>query len=279
MSEDIRLISLDLDGTLLNDEKQVSPANKQALLDCIARGIYIVPTTGRTVDGIPDEVKGIPGVRYAITTNGAIIQDIKERKVLDSRKITWQLAMELLDVISCYHVMYDPYIDGRGISEPAFYDHMSEYGLSSQMQEMVKRTRDVYPNIREFVEHAKKPVEKINLFFLDQKEKARLRSLLEGWKNIVISSSTPNNLELNAPGATKGEAILRLAELLGLRRDQTMGVGDGENDFTMIQKAGVGVAMGNADPLLIQMADYVTGTNEEDGVAAAIRHFVFETEG
>lgn len=95
---------------------------------------------------------------------------------------------------------------------------------------------------------------------------------------MIVSSSLDNNLEINAPGATKGEAILRLAGHLGLCREQTMGFGDGENDMTMIRTAGIGVAMGNAVEALKAEADYVTVTNDEDGVADAIEKLVLNVE-
>jgi Cof subfamily protein (haloacid dehalogenase superfamily) len=271
---DIKLIAIDLDGTLLDSKKRLSDVNRMALLQCIQKGIWIVPCTGRTVDGIPDEVKSIAGIRYAITANGAVIEDMEEKTVIDSRMLPREHALELLRLVDSYHVMYDPYIDRRGITEPRFYEHLSEYGLSAELQEMVRLTRDVHSNIIEFVEKNHKPVEKINLFFPNMEERARLRTELEKRGDILVTSSIPNNLEINAPGATKGEAILRLASHLGLSRKQTMGIGDGENDFSMIQKAGIGVAMKNGSKELRAAADYITDTNDENGVASAINHLV-----
>ena len=122
------------------------------------------------------------------------------------------------------------------------------------------------------------PVEKINYFFGDQQERARARRALQERGDVIVSSSLDNNLEINAPGATKGEAILRLAGHLGLRQEQTMGFGDGENDMTMIRTAGIGVAMGNAVEALKAESDYVTVTNDEDGVADAIEKLVLNVE-
>ncbi|MEY8356991.1 Cof-type HAD-IIB family hydrolase [Lachnospiraceae bacterium 54-53] len=270
----IKLIALDLDGTLLDSKKQLSDANRQALSLCIQKGIWIVPCTGRTISGVPAEVKGIPGVRYAITTNGGVIEDLEEKKVIDTRMLPWELALELLQTVDAYRVMYDPYIDRRGITEPRFFEHLSEYNLSQELQDMVRDTRDIYPNIIEFVKKSRKPVEKINLFFADMEERARLRAELEKRNDILVTSSMPLNLEINALGATKGDAILRLASHLGIEREQTMAIGDGENDFSMIQKAGIGVAMRNGREELLAAADYITDTNDEDGVAAAIKRFV-----
>ena len=271
----IRLIAIDLDGTLLDSKKHLSDANLQALSLCIRKGIWIVPCTGRTVSGIPSEVKSIPGIRYAITTNGAVVEDLEENEVIDSRMLSWELALELLQMVDPYRVMYDPYIDRRGITELRFIEHLPEYNLSHELQEMVRQTRDIYPNIIEFVKNKRKPVEKINLFFPDMEERARLRAELEKRNDILVTSSLTNNLEINAPGATKGDAILRLASHLGIGREQTMAIGDGENDFSMIRNAGIGVAMGNGREELLAAADYITDTNDESGVAAAINRLVF----
>lgn len=272
---DIKLIALDLDGTLLDSKKQLSDANRKVLSECIQNGIFIVPCTGRTADGIPPEVMGIDGIRYAIATNGAVIHDLEAKTVLDTRMLTWEKAMELLELVDSYPVMYDPYIEGRGITEPRFFENLSHYCLTDTMQELVKRTRDLHPSIMDYVKEARKPVEKINLFFPDMEGRAKLRAELNKQDDILVTSSIPNNLEINALGASKGEALHRLADLLGIDRNQTMAIGDGENDFTMIRMAGVGVAMKNGSKELQAEADYVTETNDDDGVAAAIYRLVF----
>lgn len=272
---DIKLIALDLDGTLLNSKKQLSKENRKALTECIQNGILVVPCTGRTADGIPSEIKDIDGIRYAIATNGAVIHDLKENTVLDTRMLTWEKAMELLKFVDNYPVMYDPYIEGRGITEPKFFENLSDYCLTDALQNLVKKTRDLHPSIIDYVRNIRKPVEKINLFFPDMEGRARLRAELNKQADILVTSSIPNNLEINALGASKGEAIHRLADLLGIDRAQTMAIGDGENDFTMIRMAGVGVAMKNASEELQAEANYVTETNDDDGVAAAIYRLVF----
>ncbi len=275
---DIKLIALDLDGTLLDSRKRLSEANRQALSRCVENGIWVVPCTGRAVDGIPPEIKNIPGVRYAITTNGAVIYDLNEEAVIDSCMLPWELALEILYLLDSRHVMYDPYIERRGITEPRFFENLSDYGLSPELQKMVKMTRDIHPNIIEYVKQSHKPVEKINLFFSDMEERTRLRAELEQRDDILVTSSMPNNLEINAPGATKGEALHRLAAHLGIGAEQTMAVGDGENDFTMIRMAGVGVAMKNGSTELQAEADYITDTNDENGVASAITRLIFGAE-
>ena len=118
--------------------------------------------------------------------------------------------------------MYDPYIDGRGISQPDFIDHMADFGLSGVMQDMVRATRDLVPDVIRHVEQCKKDVEKVNIYLADLKDREILREELSLVEGIIISSSLYNNLEINAEGATKGNALMWLASHLGISRERTM---------------------------------------------------------
>ena len=104
--------------------------------------------------------------------------------------------------------MYDPYINGRGISQPEFMDHMDDFGLTAVMQKMVRSTRDLVPNVIRHVEECGSDVEKVNIYLGDLGEREQLRQELGSVEGIIISSSLYNNLEINAEGATKGKALL-----------------------------------------------------------------------
>ncbi len=272
----IKIIALDLDGTLLNSEKKLSDRSREALTACARLGIHIVPTTGRAAAGVPSQVLSLPGVRYAITTNGGTVADLKTGAVLDRRTISNSQALRLLYAADRYDVMYDPYIEGRGITQPQFFNHMERYHLTPVLQEMVRATRDVVPNILEYVERCGCQVEKINVFAADPKEREALRQEFSREPGIVITSSMPNNLEVNAESATKGRALMWLADYLGVDRGATMAFGDGENDVSMIRAAGMGIAMENGIEAVKQAADYITAANDEDGVAAALERFILD---
>lgn len=274
----IKLVALDLDGTLLDSKKHLSARNRRALEACVEKGIYVVPATGRTVLGIPEELKAMPGIRYAITLNGGVLIDMAKNRVIDQRKLDCQATLEILEVVSGFHVMYDAYIEGVGISESRFYDHLDEYNIPEEIQKLVRITRMVVPNIEDHIRQSDVPVEKINLYCSSLKDRETIRTLLAERNDIIISSSLENNLEINALGATKGQGIRRLADHLGLGIEETMACGDGENDLTMIQMAGIGVAMANGEEALKTLADYVTATNDEDGVAQAIERFALSSE-
>lgn len=272
---EIKLIALDLDGTLLDSQKRLSYKNETVLKECIQKGIWVVPCTGRIWGGVPEFLRDFPGIRYAITTNGAIIEDVRDQVILDAHKMTCELAMDILLMARQFHTMYDVYVSGHAYGEERFMDHMEEYGISPLIQKMVRSTREVVPDVRAQIGKLGQPVEKINYFFGDMAERTRARDALNARGDVIVSSSFSNNLEINALGATKGEAILRLAAHLGIRAEETMGIGDGGNDVTMMKMAGTGIAMGNAEDSLKEIADYVTLTNDEDGVAAAIERLVW----
>lgn len=271
---DIRLIALDMDGTLLNDQKELSPGNRAALESCICHGIAIVPATGRPSAGLPAELRTMAGVRYAILTNGARVEDLQEKKIISQELIHWELAYEILEMLSHYPVAYDPYINGRGKMEARFRNHLDQYGLSPAMQKLVLGSRDEVEDELALVKAWKAPVEKINVFTTDQKLRMGLWEKLNQYQDLVVTSSLEYNLEINAVTATKGNALMQLAAHLGLEREQTMAMGDGSNDISMVASAGIGVAMANGMDIVKQNADYITLSNEEDGVAAAIQHFL-----
>ena len=240
---EIRLIAADMDGTLLDDEKKIPEENLRVFRECAARGIEIVPATGRTMRGLPDELRNLPGVHYAILTNGAQVVDLAKNEIIDSCRI------------------------------PEFYNDIYKYVSSEGLAELVRRTRDSVPDNIAYLKERGQDAEKINMFFCDMDARKRMREELSKIPGILVSSSIPNNLEINAEGADKGGALIRLAARLGIDREATMSFGDGENDLSMIRMAGIGVAMENGEESVKAAADYITKANNEAGVAKAICHF------
>ncbi len=271
---DIQLIAIDMDGTLLDDDKKLSGRNRAALCACLERGIYIVPATGRPAGGLPEELKGIPGIRYGIFTNGAKVADLETGETIAESQIGWEQAVEVLEFLSRFPAAYDPYVAGRGKMEARFRDHLERYGLPPVMQKLVLSTRDEVEDEVALVREGKLSVEKINVFTDDRKLREMLRRYLEQMPGLAVTSSLEYNLEINASSATKGNGLRCLAGYLGLEMEKTMAFGDGSNDLSMIRAAGFGIAMGNAMDAVKEQADYVTGSNQKNGVAEAIERFV-----
>ena len=159
--------------------------------------------------------------------------------------------------------MYDPYVNGRGITQPDFFEHMEEYGLRPVLQEMVRATRDVVPDIYQYMEETKSSAEKVNIFLADPSEKEVLREALSVVPGLAISSSMYNNLEINARDATKGNALLWLADYLSVPVASTMAFGDGENDICMLQCTDNSFTFNHVETVIKNSAQYHFDTIEQ----------------
>ena len=269
-----RIIALDLDGTLLNDRKEISPRTYRALAEAHRMGAEIVPSTGRIYNTLPETVARLPFLRYIIEANGAQVYDIREHKVLHQALLDLDKAMEIyryLDEIDC---IYDCYLDGWGYMDETMYAQIDRFISDPRVNQMVKTLRRPVHDFKGFLARENRPLQKIQMFFADMDRRAReLERLPRLFPDMGVSSSIANNIEFNAKNANKGEALRFLCRHLGLGVEESMSFGDSGNDLSMIVAAGTGVAMANADPSLLAAADYITDTNDRDGVAKAIARF------
>ena len=272
----IRIILLDLDGTLLTSDKQISPGNRAALERAAAMGVHIVPATGRFFQGMPAVVRELPFVRYAVTINGAQVYDAEEDAVRHRAEIAPAAAERVFDRLDTLPVIYDCFLDGWGYMDARHYAQIDRFIADPRVNRMVKDLRRPVEDFRAFIRRENRPLQKIQMFFhdLDRRREA-LEALPRAFPDLAVTSSIPNNIEINDGAATKGEGLRFLCRHLGVDVRDTMAFGDGSNDMAMIQAAGIGVAMANADPALQAAADYVTDTNDADGVAKAIEKFCF----
>ncbi|MBQ3134284.1 MAG: HAD family phosphatase [Oscillospiraceae bacterium] len=272
----VGLVLLDLDGTMLTSDKEISPATYAALERAAAMGVQIVPCTGRFYDAIPRVVRELPFVRYFITVNGAGVWDRTEEKMLFRAEIPLERGLELFDFMEKLPVIYDCFVDGAAYMERKNYDRIDQFISVPKDNEMVKTLRKPVDDLRRLVREKGQPLQKAQMFFADVGQRnAVLPQIRAQIPDLNVSTSLVNNIEFTVPAASKGEALRFLAAHLGVVVADTMAFGDMDNDRSMIEAAGIGVAMGNAEPCLKDIADYITDTNNADGVAKALEKFVF----
>lgn len=270
---DIRLIGLDLDGTTLTTDKKLTPHTKEVLEACIRQGIEVLPATGRVWSGIPEELMKMEGVHYVISSNGAAVVELATGKAVYTNGIAWDRALEVFDILERYDTFYDAYAEGNGWCEARFYENLNDYGIEPLIQRLVKSSRTCIEDLREWVKEHKSPIEKINMFFRDEEKRQQAFRELSEIPDLAVTCSLTNNLEINHCTCNKGDALLNLGKILGISMEQIMACGDGNNDLEMVRNAGVGVAMENGEDSVKEAADYVTVTNDEEGVARAIELF------
>ena len=278
---DIRIIALDLDGTLLDSQKRLSRGNVEALEYAAAKGVHIVPTTGRFFGMMPEAVRELPFVRYAITVNGAQVYDRERDEAIVREEIPLARAVEIMEMLDGFDVIYDCYRNNWGWMSAALQNKAQGYATDEHYLKMVREFRRPVADLKRHLldTAAEGDVQKVMLFSRnDDPEKKELQAvgkeMASRFPEIKVTSSTWNDLEFNNPSAHKGSSLARFAEHLGCGIENCMSLGDGLNDLTMIKAAGIGVAMENAVAEVKASADYITGTNDEDGVAKAIYKFV-----
>lgn len=273
--KEIKLIALDLDGTLLTTDKKLTEENWTALQAAADAGIEIVPATGRYYDVIPEPIRTLPFIHYAITINGAQIYDIRDRRVLARAELPWETAVNIMEYFDGIPVIYDCYQDNRGWITAALQEKAPRFAKSEPVLEMIQKFRTPVPELKAHLRERGRPVQKVMAFFDDNALRLQAKKdLAEAFPETSITSSVENNLEINAGAANKGTALKTLAEALGIPMEQTMAFGDDLNDASMLRAAGIGVAMGNASPEAIRAADLQTTTCDDSGVAAAIRRIL-----
>ena len=272
--DDIRIIALDLDGTLLDSDKNLSEANRAALAAVAAKGILVVPTTGRFFGMMPPAVRDLPFVRYAITVNGAQVYDRETDAAIVREELPLEQALAIMRYLDGFDVIYDCYQDNWGRMTQAMQEKAAEYSQCPHYTKMIREFRKPYPDVKAYLAEQGRDVQKIMLFARDPAVRDRiLADIQTHFDDLAVSTSTFNNLEINTATAHKGRALERFAGHFGWTLANCMAFGDGLNDLSMVRMAGTGVAMANAAPEVLSAADYVTLSNDEDGVAAALRRF------
>lgn len=275
--QNIRMVGLDLDGTLLNSNKVFTEYSKEVITKALRQGVIVLPATGRPATGIPKEVMEFPGIRYALTSNGARVLDLQDEKVLYERLISYEAGGRLLEILKKYDALLEIYYDGTGYAAKRDLDRVERYMPSAPMVNYILNTRQPVEDVFEMYHREHRPLDKIQALFASQEDKREaFKEVGEKLQEITICGALHNNLEANAKEARKGVALVKLGELLGIPREEIMACGDGSNDIEMIRKVGFGVAMSNAIDEVKEAADYVTLSNDEDGVARVIEKYVLK---
>lgn len=185
-------------------------------------------------------------------------------------------AKKILEICAKYDTLQEVYFDGQGYAEAEKMLHVERYHHNPNMWEYIRTTRIPTEDIFGLVDRESRSLDKVQALFADLDERARAWKELETLEEVEIVGSLKYNIEVNAAGVNKGSGLVELGKRLGIEREEIMAFGDGDNDEPMLRKAGFGVAMANAEEKVKATADYITGSNEEDGVAKAIERFVLE---
>lgn len=274
----VKLIALDLDGTLFNSQSQISAHNIDTIKKANEAGATVVISTGRPYSGLPfEQLKG-SGIRFAITTNGSAIYEIESGKCLFEEAMDEDIILPILDFLLTKDIHMDAFIGGKGYTPVQCVAAGQKLANPPALKHYILNTRVRVDNLPLFIHENQLKVQKMTLNFYPEgdvfKDREEVRKYLKSNPAVTTVSGGYNNLEFTRADVNKGVGLQKMAQLLDIPVAQTMAVGDTENDLAIIRAAGVGVAMGNATAAVKSAADYITTSNDEDGDAAAIAHFL-----
>jgi len=274
---DVKLIALDMDGTLLNEHGLLAEESKEALMRAMEQGVHVVIATGRVFSALPQDVVTVPGIEYAITSNGANIIRLKDNETIYSNLIDGSKLDDIMDILEDETIMKEVFYDHQVYAQKSCLEHLEDYGIRTEKsQRYTLTTRQPVEDTLALILENRDKLENINLLFGNEERRQQVWKRLDAVEGITACSSMPYNLEIGGATTSKAAALDALGEILGVTKEQIMACGDSSNDAAMLRHAGISVAMGNAEDEVKAESLMVTKTNKDHGVAYAIRELVLK---
>lgn len=272
----IKLVAMDMDGTLLNSDKELPEENQRTIEAYAEKGVMFAFCTGRVMNEIELMSDKLPSVKYAITCNGALVYDISDRNCY---KLIHGDTLRMEEVRNIYEfadkmgftMMFEIQADGVVYADRKCVENPEQYGVG-YIRELIQKTRVPVNNIREYIYERTEDVGKLNIFFPDTETRHKALDCLKAL-NYDLAYSEPTNIDINKKGSDKGRGLKMLMRHLNLTKEEVMAIGDNFNDLELLQATPNAVVMGNAPEEIKHYANYVTLSNDENGVAYAIRKF------
>ena len=274
MTKNIKLVAIDLDGTLLTSDKKVTENTINTLQKVVEQGVIVVIATGRPLLGLDTVIQKVPRSPYLLTTNGARIVNTQTGEVILEKLIPHEVVLDIFEVLRKYDCVKEIFYKGQGYVDAEEFERIHLYHMKPEMIDYFQKTRKPTPHLMDYIKQTKGNADKAQAIFRDMKVREQVWKALDDLKTLNLADSLHYNIEINAKGVEKGSSLEVLANRLGLLPEEVMAIGDGANDVRMLEVAGRGVAMGNAKEEIQRVADVVTASNDEDGVAKALEQYV-----
>ena len=276
----IKLIVTDLDGTFLNTNHVTIPQeNIDTFKKAHEMGIKVAIASGRTKILTDYIVEQLPFLDYLITSNGAITYDMKTGKAVCSTLIDNKQSIEIFNILKDYNLIYEIYFNGDCYMNNESYSMFDAEHVPPHIHALLKDFIKPVSDLKTLIDG--QGIEKLNILSLSGEERIALEEKINKTCNVAFASSFPivkganGNLEMTDINATKGFAVKGLADALNIGKENIMCFGDGENDCSMLSFADYSFAMANGNEIAKSTAKFVTDTNDNCGVANAIKKYVF----
>ena len=266
-----KLLALDMDGTVLNSDKKITPRTKLAIDNLMKRGVAVVVSTGRNLAELTDYRDDFRAMHYGIVISGGMIYDFFNDKPVKVHAVDEETIYKLIDFGLEERAMIHLHTVSRSVAREEDIQNMAAFGMGIY-QGMFDRICDRFDDPKEYIRTHPGEVIKVNLYHRDKASRDRNFNRIEPL-NLSISYAEAFNLEMSPANITKASGLVELCDYLRIDLSESVAIGDADNDKEILQTAGLSVAMGNASDEIKRLADFVTLDNDNDGVAFAIEKF------
>lgn len=280
MGEDkkIQLLALDVDGTLFNSDGKVTKASIEAIRRAQEKGVEVVLASGRDYNGLPwNQLKEVP-IDYVITSNGSAVYRTKDRKCLREECLDKEKMIPLFEFILSRQVYLSVFIDGVNYTPTQCFPYVEHMPLPEYVKSLLSSKENRIEDLIGYLKDHDAKIQKATLNFQyrdgEYFNREEVKKRLEACPDINLVDGGFSNLEFTKTGVSKATGLGMLAEYLDVPMETVLAVGDSENDVEMLQVAGLGVAMENALDSVKEVADDITLTNDQEGVAAVIEKYI-----
>ena len=286
-----KLVAIDLDGTMLNSYGVVSEETKNTIKEIEKQGVEVIIASGRPIDSIKQIAKEIESKNYFIAGNGAIIYDIKNDEIIYEKTLSKEKVLEIIKKCEENSISYNVYTEKEILATSLKYNVLYYHKENLKKEENKKTRINIVNNMYEYIKNKedarylkiticdenktvfnsiiKKLKDIKNIEILDVSHMAR-KTIVQGTEEYQISYYYT---EISTENVDKWDAIQFLIEKLNIKKEEVMAIGDNINDKKMIENSGLGIAMKQSTPSVLEIADEVTESNNEDGVAKILQKY------
>lgn len=269
-----QLLAADMDGTLLNSEKEISAENCEAINQALKMGKHVVMSTGRCMAEVKEFFPLFPHMRYVLAESGACIYDLMEQKVIRQLEMEPFVTEQIIRYVQSKDIMVQALVQGNVVmnaSDMARLEHFYMLHYEKHFRKVGVFVDDVCDYCRQIGWR----IEKLCLYHTSQQAREQTLAFVQ---NLPVTPvfSEHTSLELTPVGADKGVGLELLCTYLDIPLTQTIAIGDGMNDMPILRKAGLAVAMGNAEAAVKAACDAVVADNDRNGVRQAIMEYLLE---
>lgn len=266
-----KLLALDMDGTLLNSQKKISPKTEKAISELSKRGVIISASTGRGVAELRDYKNELKFMHYGVTSSGGAVYDFFSKKPVKVHCIPEEIAFEIIDAGIAERAM----IHILGLTDSLMRDDDIKNAADFQMEvyaDMYDRICTRCDDFKKYIHENPGEIIKLNLYHRSPESRQRSFERLKHL-DLTFAFAETTALESSPKGVSKASGLIELCEFLKIDISETVAVGDAPNDIEVLKTAGIAAVMGNATDEIKKLADFVTDDNDHDGIVKVIEKY------